>query len=410
MWEQNTDIVMVDTGNSYEGLCEYVGGKYISYTEEHPITMNPFRIKREEYNVEKVGFLKNLVMLIWKGTQGTVTKTEDKLIEQTITEYYDSHFSGKIDTLCFNTFYEFSVDRIPQICEENHLTGIDLAAYNYLMKDFYKGGNHEVTLNEDLDTSLFDETFIVFEIDSIKDDPLLFPLVTLIIMDLFIQKMRIKKNRKVLVIEEAWKAIASPMMAEYIKYLYKTARKFWASVGVVTQEIQDIVGSPIVKEAIINNSDVVMLLDQSKFRERFDEIQAILGLTEVDCRKIFTINRLENKQGRSFFREVFIRRGQVGAVYGVEEPHGSAFVGRKMPIRLFHNFRKVCFLKMKTLPYFKIWTFAETRQQTCVLAHLVNKEPLDFSANRFHQGFYLGNDKKEETELIYHLTIYSTQK
>ena len=321
MWEQDTDIVMVDTGNSYEGLCEYVGGKYISYTEEHPITMNPFRITRAEYNIEKVGFLKNLVMLIWKGTKGTVTKTEDKLIEQTITEYYENHFAGRIETLNFNTFYEFSVERIPQICEENHLAGIDLAAYNYLMKDFYKGGNHEVTLNEDLDTTLFDETFIVFEIDSIKDDPLLFPLVTLIIMDLFIQKMRIKKNRKVLVIEEAWKAIASPMMAEYIKYMYKTARKFWASVGVVTQEIQDIVGSPIVKEAIINNSDVVMLLDQSKFRERFDEIQSILGLTEVDCKKIFTINRLENKEGRSFFREVFIRRGQVGAVYGVEEPH-----------------------------------------------------------------------------------------
>jgi hypothetical protein len=139
-------------------------------------------------------------------------------------------------------------------------------------------------------------------------------------MDVFIQKMRIKKNRKVLVIEEAWKAIASPMMAEYIKYLYKTARKFWASVGVVTQEIQDIIGSEIVKEAIINNSDVVMLLDQSKFRERFDNIQQILGLTEVDCKKIFTINRLDNKEGRSFFREVFIRRGQHGAVYGVEEP------------------------------------------------------------------------------------------
>ncbi len=321
MWEQNTDVVMVDTGNSYEGLCEYVEGKYISYTEEHPITMNPFRIKREEYNIEKIGFLKNLVMLIWKGTQGTVTMTEDKLIEQTITEYFENHFNGNIDMLCFNTFYEFSVKRIPEICRENNLTGIDLAAYNYLMKDFYKGGTHEMTLNEDLDTSLFDETFIVFEIDSIKDDPLLFPLVTLIIMDLFIQKMRIKKNRKVLVIEEAWKAIASPMMAEYIKYLYKTARKFWASVGVVTQEIQDIVGSPIVKEAIINNSDVVMLLDQSKFKERFDDIKAILGLTDVDCKKIFTINRLDNKSGRSFFREVFIRRGQVGSVYGVEEPH-----------------------------------------------------------------------------------------
>jgi len=322
LWEQDTDIVMVDTGNSYEGLCEYVGGKYISYTEEHPITMNPFRIKREELNIEKIGFLKNLIMLIWKGTQGEISKTEDRLIEQVITEYYDGYFQKRtIQELSFNTFYEFSTRRIPEICDENGLHGIDLSAYNYLMKDFYKGGNHERTLNESLDSTLFDETFIVFEIDSIKDDPLLFPLVTLIIMDTFIQKMRIKKNRKCLVIEEAWKAIASPMMAEYIKYLYKTARKFWASVGVVTQEIQDIIGSPIVKEAIINNSDVVMLLDQSKFRERFDDIKAVLGLTDVDCKKIFTINRLENKEGRSFFREIFIRRGSVSAVYGVEEPH-----------------------------------------------------------------------------------------
>ena len=322
LWEQNTDVVLVDTGNSYEGLCDYVNGKYISYTEEHPITMNPFAIKREELNIEKIGFLKNLIMLIWKGTNGRITKTEDHLIEDVITEYYDAHFrTGKVKELSFNTFYEYSTARIPEIVRDNNLEGIDLATYNYLLKDFYKGGNHELTLNENLDTALFDETFIVFEIDSIKDDPLLFPLVTLIIMDVFIQKMRIKKNRKVLVIEEAWKAIASPMMAEYIKYLSKTARKFWASVGVVTQEIQDIVGSPIVKEAIINNSDVIMLLDQSKFKERFDEIKAILGLTDVDCRKIFTINRLENKEGRSFFREVFIRRGQNAAVFGVEEPH-----------------------------------------------------------------------------------------
>lgn len=370
--EQNTDVVMVDTGNSYEGLCEYLNGKYISYTEEKPITMNPFRINRQELNVEKTGFLKNLVLLIWKGSQGTVNKTEDRLIDQVITEYYDVYFNGfdgftppqredlrksllvddrtntrdgketeeermariereideielrrkelKVESLSFNTFYEYSVQRIPDICHENNLVGIDLSTYRYMMKDFYRGGNHDKTLNEEMDGTLFDETFIVFEIDAIKDDPLLFPIVTLIIMDVFLQKMRLKKNRKVLVIEEAWKAIASPLMAEYIKFMYKTARKFWASVGVVTQEIQDIIGSEIVKEAIINNSDVVMLLDQSKFRERFDGIKAILGLTDVECKKIFTINRLENKEDRSFFREVFIRRGTASEVYGVEEP------------------------------------------------------------------------------------------
>ena len=320
--EQGTDVVMVDTGNSYEGLCEYLGGKYISYTEEKPITMNPFKITKEEINIEKINFLKNLILQIWKGSDGVVTKTEDRLIGQTIEEYYRSYFTGRIDApLSFNSFFDFAVARIPEIISENELKGIDTADLNYQLRDFYKGGSHETTLNENMDSTLFDETFIVFEIDAIKDDATLFPIVTLIIMDVFLQKMRLKKNRKVLVIEEAWKAIATPLMAEYIKYLYKTARKFWASVGVVTQEIQDIIGSEIVKEAIINNSDVVMLLDQSKFRERFDNIKAILGLTDVDCKKIFTINRLDNKDGRSFFREVFIRRGSTSGVYGVEESH-----------------------------------------------------------------------------------------
>ena len=371
LWEQGTDVVMVDTGNSYEGLCEYVGGKYISYTEEHPITMNPFQINKEELNVEKVDFLKNLIMLIWKGNSAIPTKIEELLIEQVIKEYYEAYLVGfngynktqiealhkklLIDTaterrisdtnedvekriwdkihemearrkalivkeLSFNSFFEYSTERIPYICNENKITGIDISSYNYSLSEFYRGGSYERTLNENLDSSLFDETFIVFEIDTIKDNKTLFPLVTLIIMDVFIQKMRIKKNRKVLVIEEAWKAVASPMMAEYIKYLYKTARKFWAMVGVVTQELQDIIGSPIVKEAIINNSDVTILLDQGKFKERFDQIQSVLGLTDIECKKIFTINRLDNKDGRSFFREVFIRRGLASDVYGVEEP------------------------------------------------------------------------------------------
>lgn len=272
MEAQDTDVILVDTGNSYEGCCEYYNGKYISYTEENPITMNPFRIKKEEFNVEKIDFLKNLIMLIWKGGDGTVEKREDRLVEQVITEYYDAYFNGfngftpnqteslrrsivnaesqkngivadtnspeflkliadklremeqrrrmlTVTTLSFNTFYEYSTRRIPDICREENITGIDISTYNYMLKNFYKGGTYERTLNDDLDATLFDEKFIVFEIDAIKDNPTLFPIVTLIICDTFIQKMRLKKNRKMLVIEEAWKAIASPMMAEYIRYI-----------------------------------------------------------------------------------------------------------------------------------------------------------------------------------------------
>lgn len=432
--EQDTDIVIIDTGDSYEGLCSYFDGTYISYSKEKPISMNPFKVTDAEYNEnfgEKKNFLKSLIFQLFKGAEFP-TKLEDAVINQTIVEYYEEYFhpfegfneeerkemktkllledkkNGEYDKfeeeleerygdeyeieeleykklsdrdkrvseklkaviedkaategekevaqralqrltpevienkylmriehqidkierqkkklrvteLSFNSYYEFAVERIPQIMKQQNIQ-FNIHDFATILQAFYKGGENESILNNDIDGSLFDEKFIVFEIDKVKDDPVLFPILTLIIMDVFTQKMRIKKGRKCLVIEEAWKAIATPVMADYIKYLYKTARKHWAMVGVVTQEIQDITSSPIVKEAIINNSDVFMLLDQSKFKDKFDDIKATLSLTDIDCKKIFTINRLDNHEGRSRFQEVFIKRGQDGEVYGVEEP------------------------------------------------------------------------------------------
>ena len=432
--EQDTDIVIIDTGDSYEGLCSYFDGTYISYSKEKPISMNPFKVTDAEYNEnfgEKKNFLKSLIFQLFKGAEFP-TKLEDAVINQTIVEYYEEYFHPfegfneeerkemktkllledkkngeydkfeeeleerygdeyeieeleykklsdrdkriseklkaviedkaategekevaqralqrltpevienkylmriehqidkierqkkklKVTELSFNSYYEFAVERIPQIMKLQNIQ-FNIHDFATIFQAFYKGGENESILNNDIDGSLFDEKFIVFEIDKVKDDPVLFPILTLIIMDVFTQKMRIKKGRKCLVIEEAWKAIATPVMADYIKYLYKTARKHWAMVGVVTQEIQDITSSPIVKEAIINNSDVFMLLDQSKFKDKFDDIKATLSLTDIDCKKIFTINRLDNHEGRSRFQEVFIKRGQDGEVYGVEEP------------------------------------------------------------------------------------------
>lgn len=432
--EQDTEIVIIDTGDSYEGLCSYFDGTYISYSKEKPISMNPFKVTDAEYNEnfgEKKNFLKSLIFQLFKGAEFP-TKLEDAVINQTIVEYYEEYFHPfegfneeerkemknkllledkkngeydkfeeeleerygdeyeieeleykklsdrdkrvteklkaviedkaategekevaqralqrltpevienkylmriehqidkierqkkklKVTELSFNSYYEFAVERIPQIMKLQNIQ-FNIHDFATILQSFYKGGENESILNNDIDGSLFDEKFIVFEIDKVKDDPVLFPILTLIIMDVFTQKMRIKKGRKCLVIEEAWKAIATPVMADYIKYLYKTARKHWAMVGVVTQEIQDITSSPIVKEAIINNSDVFMLLDQSKFKDKFDDIKATLSLTDIDCKKIFTINRLDNHEGRSRFQEVFIKRGQDGEVYGVEEP------------------------------------------------------------------------------------------
>jgi conjugation system TraG family ATPase len=316
-YAQDTDVVLVDTGHSYSGLCSYYGGKYITYSEQKPITMNPFRIGENEYNEEKREFLKSLIGLLWKGADGFLNQVEDSVLMSTIQAYYKVYFKKDRSQLSFNTFYEYSMTHIESIIERERIN-FDLNEFQFILKKFYEGGEYAAILNDDIDQSLFDESFIVFEIDAIKEHKVLFPITTLIIMDVFLQKMRHKSNRKALIIEEAWKAIASPMMAGYILYLYKTVRKFRGEAVVVTQELDDIIGNEIVKNSIINNSDTICLLDQTKFKDSYTEIAALLSLNEVEQKKIFTINNLPNKENRGRFKEVYIKRGGVGEVYGVE--------------------------------------------------------------------------------------------
>lgn len=414
----NMDMVIVDTGHSYSGLCSYYQGKYITYTDQKPITMNPFQIRQDEYNIEKKDFLSTLIGLLWKGADGTFSQVERDVISHVISAYYGQYFNQEklpplnkkelyairkmvleemkdggipsfeefdleiisdellqlelscddeqlveglkhagdlhipdekqspfaaafdqkyagaikceklrrlrakyanpIAELNFNSFYEFALWKIPEIKQEE-LIPFDVDEFRYVLKKFYRGGEFEQILNEPADHSLFTERFIVFEIDAIKENRILFPICTLIIMDVFIQKMRFRTDRrKCLCVEEAWKAIASPMMAGYLLYLYKTVRKFWGEAIVVTQELGDIIGNAVVKDSILNNSDTVCLLDQTKFKDNYNEIAALLSINETERKKIFTINQLENTEGRSRFKEVYIRRGSVGEIYGVE--------------------------------------------------------------------------------------------
>lgn len=313
----NMDMVIVDTGHSYSGLCSYYNGKYITYTDKTPITMNPFRITEEEYNIEKKDFLVTLISVAWKGAEGALSPVERDVIASVLSAYFSKYFADNGE-LKFDTFYEFAMGKIPEIKREERIV-FDFDEFRYVLKKFYKGGEFAPILNKEADKSLFSEKFIVFEIDSIKEHKILFPIVTLIIMDVFIQKMRYRSGRrKTLVVEEAWKAIASPLMAGYLLYLYKTVRKFWGEAIVVTQELGDIIGNAVVKDSIINNSDTICLLDQTKFKDNYSEIAALLAINQTERRKIFSINQLDNTAGRGRFKEVYIRRGSAGEVYGVE--------------------------------------------------------------------------------------------
>lgn len=324
--QYNMDVVIIDTGDSYSGLCSYYGGKYITYTEEKPLSMNPFAMSQKEFNLEQKDFLKTLVALLWKGAEGQLTQIEDTVLSNVLSSYYYEHFwldpgpqnPRRPVKLDFDSFYAYSVDKIREITEQESIS-FDLDEYRYVLRKFHSGQEFGTLLNEATDQSLFTAPFIVFEIDNIKENKVIFPIVTLSIMSVFLQKMRHRQDRrKALIIEEAWKAIASPLMAGYILYLYKTVRKFWGEVIVVTQELGDILGNPIVKDSIVANSDTICLLDQSKFRENYDAIAKLLSITETERRKVFTVNQLDNKEDRGRFKEVYIRRGSVGEVYGVE--------------------------------------------------------------------------------------------
>ncbi len=334
-YEQGAHIVLIDTGNSYQGLCNLINrktggddGVYFTYTEDNPIAFNPFYTDDGVFDIEKRESIKTLILTLWKRDNEPPTRAEEVALSNAVSLFIEKIKSSSqslsardgASNISFNGFYEFVKGEYRKILNRKQVREKDFDVANFLnvLEPYYKGGEYDYLLNSEKQLDLLSKRFIVFEIDAIKDHKILFPITTIIIMEVFINKMRrLKGIRKMILIEEAWKAIAKEGMAEYIKYLYKTVRKFFGEAIVVTQEVDDIIASPIVKESIINNADCKILLDQRKYMNKFDAIQALLGLTEKEKSQVLSIN-LANNPNR-FYKEVWIGLGGVqSAVYATE--------------------------------------------------------------------------------------------
>lgn len=328
-YEQGTHVVLVDTGNSYQGLCEMINKKtkgedgiYFTYTEEKPISFNPFYTDDLVFDVEKKDSIKTLLLTLWKSEDDKISKTESGELGSAVTAYIRLIQADRSIVPNFNTFYEFMRDVYRKELEERAIKvsrdEFNLDNFLTTLRQYYSGGRFDFLLNSDKNIDLLSKRFIVFEIDAIKENRELFPVVTIIIMEAFINKMRrLKGVRKQLIVEEAWKALASNNMAEYMRYLYKTVRKYFGEAIVVTQEVDDIISSPVVKESIINNSDCKILLDQRKYMNKFDAIQDLLGLTDKERGQILSINMANNPS--RLYKEVWIGLGGTqSAVYATE--------------------------------------------------------------------------------------------
>ena len=328
-YEQGTHVVLVDTGNSYQGLCEMIhrktngqDGIYFTYTEEKPISFNPFFTDDYKFDVEKKDSIKTLLLTLWKSENEEVSKTESGELGSAVSAYISRIQDDRSIVPCFNTFYEYMRDVYRNEMERREIKvgKDDFNIDNFLitLRQYYEGGRYDFLLNSRENIDLLSKRFIVFEIDAVKENKELFPVVTIIIMEAFINKMRrLKGVRKQLIVEEAWKALSSANMAEYLRYMYKTVRKYFGEAIVVTQEVDDIISSPVVKESIINNSDCKILLDQRKYMNKFDQIQALLGLTDKEKSQVLSIN-MANHPSR-LYKEVWIGLGGMqSAVYATE--------------------------------------------------------------------------------------------
>ncbi|MFV5703019.1 TraG family conjugative transposon ATPase [Flavobacterium sp. XS2P12] len=320
-YEQGTHIVLVDVGHSYKGLCDMVGGYYFTYDEKNPIRFNPFYVSEgDSLDTEKKESIKTLLLALWKKDNETYNRSEYVALSNALQLYYEKLEANKELFPCFDSFYDFLKGDFVKVLEGDKVKekDFDINNFLYVLRPYYKGGEFDYLLNATENLELLSERFIVFELDNIKDHPILFPVVTIIIMEVFISKMRkLKGVRKMILIEEAWKAIAKEGMAEYIKYLFKTVRKFYGEAIVVTQEVEDIISSPVVKQAIINNSDCKILLDQSKYQNKFDQIQELLGLTEKEKALVLSVNKANDPDKK--YKEVFISLGgMLSKVYRTE--------------------------------------------------------------------------------------------
>lgn len=320
-YEKGTHIVLVDVGHSYKGLCDMVNGYYFTYSETKPIKFNPFYIGEGDLlDTEKKESIKTLLLALWKKDNETFNRSEYVALSNALQLYFEKVENDKQLFPCFDSFYEFLKEDFVAVLKGDNVKDrdFDVSNFLYVLRPYYKGGEFDYLLNAKENLDLLQQRFIVFELDNIKDHPILFPVVTIIIMEVFISKMRkLKGIRKMILIEEAWKAIAKEGMAEYIKYLFKTVRKFFGEAIVVTQEVEDIISSPVVKQAIINNSDCKILLDQSKYQNKFDQIQELLGLTEKEKALVLSINKANDPTKK--YKEVFISLGCVlSKVYRTE--------------------------------------------------------------------------------------------
>ncbi len=336
-YDAGQHIFIIDKGDSYEGLCEVIreesegkDGVYYCWSREKQFAFSPLHgcrnWKDEEDGELGISFIIALIKIVWTPEKGW-NPTRENILYKIISDFIESLPEMGAEPV-FNDFLTYVSDVIaPKIEKRQYkiarqivkVSDFDASDMSKAMSAYEINGRFGFLLNSLQPADLFSSRFVVFEVDTIsKMDKTFYALCVFCIIHAFEQKMRSKSDAfRLLFIEEAWQAISSDATADYLKSLWKTARKYHTSATVVTQQMSDIISSPVIKDAIISNSPVKILLDQKNNSASFEDTAELLGLTQIEQALVKSVGKGIGDDAK--YKEVFISLGgKKSGVYALE--------------------------------------------------------------------------------------------
>lgn len=325
-YDAGETIFIIDIGDSYEGLCSLINdescgvdGHYYKWDTISGLSFDAFWdirswiLKGKILNKQSEGlcFVTSFIQTLWSPQDGWSSSSDNVLA--CMLKDFALHCRDTEGIIILNDLLSFLRGVIlPQMMSDEgykcgddtiRIGSFDLNDMLTALGAYGKDGPYGFLLNDKNPRDLISSRFTVFEMQQISEskDKLL-PLVLLCIMNAFSAKMkRNVKEFKMMIIEEAWKAIMNETMSPYMKTLWKTSRKYNTSAIVVTQQMSDIIGSSYIHDTILENSDTRILLKPTGNQNVLGEMCDHLGLTPHQKAMVLSMNTGESK-----VRDVFI--------------------------------------------------------------------------------------------------------
>lgn len=291
-----------------------MGGKYIEYDPEIPLRLNPFLIKKKEGkhlpDTDKIVFLVNFLAKIWKGdlNKNPLSEVEYALLSKFLTFYYKSLHSDEIPNLI--SFYKWLQNHVKYEAIAQDI--FDYRNFFIVLEPFTEGiyKDHFNALEAEY---LEDSNLLCFELENVKNDKRLYPLVVQVIFDYVLQLVAKQPNQKKFIdIEEGW-TMLDDASETYIASFFRKGRKTNTSIRIITQNVDEIKNSRIAG-AMKNNAATFILLYNDKVSVR-EDIAKFLGMDEFDMEKYASLRKKDNYIDG--YREVFIKEMNQSSVWQV---------------------------------------------------------------------------------------------